>query len=47
MTMCYDLTRIDVYSENLKVEETIGVNEESVPVLTTNSFGVIFLSGLL
>jgi len=47
MTMCCDLINIeDVYNENLKVEETREVSEESIPVPTTNYFGLIFLGGL-
>jgi len=47
MAMCCDLTSTeDVYNENLKVEKTREVNEESIPVLTTHYFGVIFLSDL-
>jgi hypothetical protein len=48
MTMSCDLISIeDVYNENLKVEETREVNEESISVPTTNYFGPIFLAGLL
>jgi len=47
MTMCCDLINIeDVYNEKLKVEETREVNEESVPVPTTNCFGLILFYGL-
>lgn len=47
MIMCYDLISIeDLYNENLKVEETREVNEESVPVPTTIYFGLILFGGI-
>jgi hypothetical protein len=47
MTMCCDLISIeDVHNENLKVEETREVDEESIHVPRTNYFGLIFLGGL-
>jgi hypothetical protein len=47
MTVCCDLISIeDVHNENLKVEETREVNEESIPVPTTNYFVLIFFGGL-